>query len=186
MLRLGADVRSPDDDPWAIWRTADRLGLAVSCFLRDAEPAHVEALAIAMPRLPIVIEHFTGTASTGGPRESHRQALLALARFPNILVKVTGLGEFVPRPGWGQTQQPFRANLAPHLDDAYSTFGPERMLRGSDYPPVAGREGYTNALRLCQEQFADRSAADRTRIFGDVAQSVFSRSRPPTASIIAS
>jgi L-fuconolactonase len=30
-VRLAADTRSPGDDPLAIWRAAERLGLAVSC-----------------------------------------------------------------------------------------------------------------------------------------------------------
>jgi L-fuconolactonase len=46
---------------------------------------------------------------------------------------------------------------------------------GSDFPPVAGREGYANALQLCQHQFADRPAAHQAAIFGGVASTVFAR-----------
>jgi predicted TIM-barrel fold metal-dependent hydrolase len=55
----------------------------------------------------------------------------------------------------------------------YEAFGPERMMWGSDSPPVSGREGYENALRLTLEEFASRSERDRALIFGGVARAVF-------------
>ena len=59
------------------------------------------------------------------------------------------------------------------LEEAYAAFGPRRMLWGSDFPPVSGREGYRNALRLPLEQFAARSAEDRELIFGGTALALF-------------
>ena len=56
---------------------------------------------------------------------------------------------------------------------AYEAFGPERMMWGSDYPPVSGREGYGNALRLTLEQFQSKSKYDKEMIFGRVAGDVF-------------
>jgi len=53
------------------------------------------------------------------------------------------------------------------------TFGPSRMMWGSDFPPVAGREGYRLALNLTRDQFGTKSDADRAQIFGQTASSVF-------------
>jgi L-fuconolactonase len=47
------------------------------------------------------------------------------------------------------------------------------MMWGSDYPPVSGREGYGNALRLTMEQFGDKSGRDREYVFGGTAKAVF-------------
>jgi predicted TIM-barrel fold metal-dependent hydrolase len=47
---------------------------------------------------------------------------------------------------------------------------------GSDYPPVSGREGYTNALRLPMAELARIPGcgdAERDQIFGGTAQSIF-------------
>src|SRR5216683_3202718 len=58
-VRLRPTTRSPGDDPLAIWRTADRLGLVISSggdssgFASDEFAATIQAL----PGLPIVIEH---------------------------------------------------------------------------------------------------------------------------------
>jgi L-fuconolactonase len=166
-VRLGANTRSPGEDPLAIWRTADRLGLAISCYRAGTDPEQVRAIATALPTLKIVIEHFSARA--------YRSAEDALAALPNVFVKVTGLGEFAERARPVKHPFPFEEPIPDNLARAFAAFGPSRMMWGSDYPPVAGREGYTNALRLCQQQFAGKPEAAQTQIFGDVAWHVFGR-----------
>src|SRR5260370_32516421 len=58
-VRLRPTTRSPGDDPLAIWRTADRLGLTVSCGGDGAGFASAEFAETiqALPALGIVIEH---------------------------------------------------------------------------------------------------------------------------------
>ena len=68
---------------------------------------------------------------------------------------------------------PFERDGLALLDLAYESFGAARMLWGSDYPPVSGREGYTNALRLPHAHFAGNAESDRDLIFGGVARKVY-------------
>lgn len=177
-VRLGAPARSPGDDPLAIWRAAERLGLAVSCAGGSADFASDDfaRLVEALPGLAIVIEHL-GSVSRPDDDEAQRETrrrVFALARYPNLSIKVPGLGEFcrraLPVP---DDPFPFERPIPPYLDLAYDTFGPRRMMWGSDYPPVSGREGYQNALRLAMEQFAAKSQEDRDQIFGGTALSAF-------------
>jgi L-fuconolactonase len=171
-VRLGADLRSPGDDPLAIWRAAERLGLAVSLYRAGTDPALVAEIATAQPSLRLVLEHYTARASSSTEQE-FRPRVAQLARFPNIFVKVTGLGEFAQRALPVKHPFPFEEPIPANLDAAYAAFGPGRMMWGSDYPPVATREGYANALRLCRAQFAARPQAEQDQIFGDVAIAVF-------------
>jgi L-fuconolactonase len=174
-LRLRPVTRSPGSDPLAIWRTAERLGLAVSCLGSDADFASDDFRQIVqtLPRLPIVIEHLAGIGFAKPPDPSVHDRVLALSRFPNVYVKIPGLGEFCERAMPVQEPFPFVQPIPPLLGRFYDAFGPQRLMWGSDYPPVAGREGYQNALRLCLAQFEDRSAADREAIFGATALAVF-------------
>ncbi len=176
-VRLRPITRSPGDDPLAIWRTADRLGLVVSCggdsagFASDEFASTIQAL----PGLRIVIEHLGSVSrrDTDAEQLARRRAVFGLARFSNTFIKVTGLGEFseraMPVPGGFPFVQP----IPPLLDEAYAAFGPSRMMWGSDFPPVAGREGYRAALNLTRDQFATTSQADRDLIFGETARSLF-------------
>lgn len=176
-VRLGATTRSPGDDPLAIWRAAARLGLAVSCAGTSAEFAADEfaGLAAALPELPIVIEHL-GSVSRPDADEARaalRERVFALARFPNLLIKIPGLGEFCRRAVPVREPFPFAEPIPPLLDLALDTFGPSRMMWGSDYPPVSSREGYGNALRLPMDRFAGLGQDDRDRIFGGTALAIF-------------
>jgi L-fuconolactonase len=173
-VRLGASTRSPGDDPLAVWRTAERLGLAISCFHSGIDAAYVEELATQLPNLKIVLEHFTARGNPPATPEL-RAKLANLARFPNIFVKITGLGEFAQRARPVRHPFPFEEPIPPHLQETYAAYGPSRMMWGSDYPPVATREGYANALELCRAQFAAKPADEQALMFGGVADHVFSR-----------
>jgi L-fuconolactonase len=176
-VRLRPTTRSPGDDPLAIWRTAERLGLLISCggdssgFASDEFASTIQAL----PALRIIIEHL-GSVSRADTDETQRalhRKVFDLSRFSNTFIKVTGLGEFsqraMPVPGGAPFVQP----IPPLLDEAYAAFGPSRMMWGSDFPPVAAREGYRGALHLTRDQFGTRSQPDRDQIFGETARRVF-------------
>jgi L-fuconolactonase len=176
-VRLPPGTRSPGDDPLAIWRKAAALGLTVSSGGgRDAflDPAFAEIFE-AFPTLPIVIEHLgaENKPDREGNTYPHRQSVFDLARYPNAYIKIHGLGEFSQRAMPVREPFPFVEPLAPLLPLAYEAFGPSRMMWGSDYPPVSGREGYGNALRFTMERLADKSEEDQASIFGGVAARLF-------------
>jgi L-fuconolactonase len=176
-LRLRQMARSPGDDPFAIWRAAERLGLAVTCPGRSPQYGSPEFLSLveSVPKLPIVIEHL-GSGNTPDVESvppDVRRDVFRLARFPNVYVKVHGLGEFCRRKVPPDGDFPFERPIPPLLDVACDAFGASRMMWGSDYPPVSAREGYGNALRLPMEQLARLSAEDRALVFGGVALRLF-------------
>jgi L-fuconolactonase len=176
-VRLGPTVRSPGDDPLAIWRAAERLGLSVSSggAARDfADPRFAE-LVESVPKLKIVIEHLGGANRPEDDLTNGlRRRVFALARYPNTYVKIHGLGEFcrraMPVPPGGF---PFEQPIPPTLEMAYDAFGASRMMWGSDYPPVSSREGYRLALRLPMAALEEKTDDERSLIFGQVALTVF-------------
>jgi L-fuconolactonase len=176
-VRLSADTRSPGDDPLAIWRTADELGLVVSCsgsidsFAGDDFAALLEAL----PSLPVVIEHLGGVTHRNSPETPYTQAarVFSLARFANTAIKIHGMGEFAVRH-MPVTEFPFAVPVPPFLEMAYEAFGPARMMWGSDYPPVSTREGYRNALELTRAQFDHKPLEEIELIFGGTSLAYFS------------
>ncbi|MEZ2127826.1 MULTISPECIES: amidohydrolase [unclassified Sinorhizobium] len=56
---------------------------------------------------------------------ARHDSILALAKFPNVVIKASGL------PQQSASSYPFD-NLTPYLRKTYDTFGPERMFWGSD------------------------------------------------------
>jgi L-fuconolactonase len=175
-VRLRPWSRSPGADPLAIWRAAERGRLPVSC-LGTAEEfgaPDFARLVESLPGLTIVLEHLAGIGSaTAEPDTAALDRLLALAHFPTLYVKIPGLGEFCQRAMPVSEPFPFVQPIPPLLPRFYEAFGPQRLMWGSDYPPVAGREGYRNALSLALAQFAAYPPAARRAIFGETALSVF-------------
>ena len=178
-VRLHYNDRSPGDDPLAIWRQAAALRIPISCSGRtDSMIVSGFAQVVeAIPDATFIIEHMGMILPAGcdpAPYPRHRE-VFALARYPNVAIKFHGLAEICPRTK--PFPQPFpvdRSYLA-LFDLAYAAFGPERMLWGSDFPPVSGREGYANALRWPQEHFATLPSEAQAMIFGGNAQRLYSR-----------
>ena len=64
-------------------------------------------------------------------------------------------------------------DVPPFMEMAYEAFGARRMMWGSDFPPVAGREGYRNALHWPMDHIPFRDNAEKEWIFGRTALSLF-------------
>jgi len=174
-VRLSATDLVNGPRPLAVWQTAAELGLAVSCSgaHRDFTDTRFARVVQMLPRLRIVIEHLGGPVDPVGDEAEQRRQVFALARFRNVYVKIHGLGEFCRRAMPVREPFPFELPIPRWVDIAYDHFGPDRMMWGSDYPPVSGREGYGNALHLTLDQFASRRERDKALIFGGVAREVF-------------
>ena len=173
-VRLNAGNRSPGSDPLAIWRKADELGLIVSCAGQadSLGSADFENIIKELPNLKVIIEHLGGGGRDTPPYEAYRK-VLALAQYPNTYMKVPGLGEVFQRPTPFIQPFPFVGQVAHWLKWRWEAFGPQRLMWGSDFPPVAFREGYRNALRWPMEQITYASEADKEWIFGKTAASLF-------------
>jgi L-fuconolactonase len=173
-VRLAPTTRSPGNDPLAIWRKAAELGIPVSSLgnPQGFTSAQFEEVVKELPTLPIIIEHLGGIGrDEAAPYPTFRK-ILALARYPNTHIKVHGLGEICARPI--PFPQPMRfPTVPPLMQMAYDAFGASRIMWGSDFPPVAGREGYRNALQWTMEHIPFRSDGDKEWIFGKTALSLF-------------
>lgn len=190
-IRLSANFRGTGADPLAHWRTAAELGLVVSapCKPETLLSDEFAQVVTSFPELQIVIEHLAGIGrGSQSPHALFRQ-VMELARFPNLTIKLPGFGEFC------DLTQIFHAAAAesvadlatclrerpaavfsaipPLADMALEAFGAQRMMWGSDYPPVSSREGYELSLQLPMAYFASLSEEERSWIFGGTAQQVW-------------
>jgi L-fuconolactonase len=173
-LRLDASARSPGSDPLAIWREAAQLGVPISVFGSSDEFAapEFEQVLTEVSSLPVIIEHLGRIGRDEAPPYPRFREIVALARYRNAYVKVHGLGEFCSRPF--PFPEPMRfASVPPFMEMAYEAFGARRMMWGSDFPPVAAREGYRNALRWPMAHIPFQSDEDKDWVFGKTALSLF-------------
>jgi L-fuconolactonase len=191
-VELGAvGVRLRPDSQPELWQAAAGLGLAVSC-AGSAEAFASPAFAALLDQVgasAVVLEHFAGLEHLGDSGRTPEQTaapgrhggapdlpagllgqVLALARRPNVFVKLHGLGEFCVRAMPVSEPFPFVRPIPPLIPELLAAFGPDRLMWASDYPPVAMREGYRQALRLVMDEVP---TADQAAVFGGTALAVF-------------
>ncbi|MCZ6631879.1 MAG: amidohydrolase family protein [bacterium] len=167
-IRLPANSRAECSDPLAQWRTAADLGLIVSAPSRPSTllSDHFIEVIDTFPELQIVIEHLAGVGENAEPPYEEFKRVLELSERPNLTIKLPGFGEICPVP------MPFDP-IPPLADMVLEAFGPERVMWGSDYPPVSRREGYDNSLKFPIEYFSALSDSEREWIFGATALKIW-------------
>jgi L-fuconolactonase len=121
-------------------RRVARAGLVFDACVRPHQLADVAVLADAVPRLTIVLDHLgkpvVGSSTKPVPpgATSWDADVRRLAARPNVVCKLSGL----PAESSGEWTA---EQLTPFLDAALDSFGPDRLLFGSDWP-VSVRGGY--------------------------------------------
>jgi predicted TIM-barrel fold metal-dependent hydrolase len=122
--------------------------------------AEVVRVTDLVPGLRIVIDHLPKLArpEEGQSRAVYDTAIKQLAQRPQVYVKVSAV------------LQPIGGNIAyhlapykPKLDELYDTFGPDRLLFGSDWPNSDPLGTYQQVLAVVREYFMakGREIADK-------------------------
>src|SRR5262252_10235549 len=102
-----------------LWAAAERAGVPIAMLATDSLPA-IGRIAERHPGLRLTIDHLGGrggnTTLKDAAAMTHMPALLALAQYPNVAVKATGV------PGYASDAYPFRA-MHPFVRQLYDAFG---------------------------------------------------------------
>lgn len=116
------------------------------------------AVARAFPKTPIILNHtgFPWDRSEEG-LAAWRRGMTALAREPNVWVKVSEFG--MKDRDWDYDENR-RVVL-----DAISIFGIERSVFATNFPVASLKIGYDALVTAMSRMLADRSAEDRVRFF---------------------
>jgi predicted TIM-barrel fold metal-dependent hydrolase len=122
-----ARLKAGGYEPW--FRAAEHHDVPVVLFLWGHVPEAAK-IAAAHPNLRLIVDHFGMAPIPIAPLTPDRldklPELLALGRFPNIALKVTGV------PVLSLQSYPF-VDLREALLRVIDAFGPDRLFWGSDY-----------------------------------------------------
>ena len=171
----GAAFVADRNDPVTLWRKAAELGMPVSSpanALEVTSPSF-RALIEELPDLQLILEHYGFLRLREDQRDEAYAKLLELARFPNVTMKIHGLGELMPRP-FPLRNPTFDIAQAPdHIDRAMQAFGADRLMLATDWPPSAGREGYANVLSHLKAYLSRYSTDQQAAVLASTAQRIF-------------
>ena len=159
-----------------------RMGLSFDAWLYHPQIDELTALAQAFPETRIVLDHVGGPLAIGayqGRREElfprWRTSIQALARCPNVFVKVGGMGMRINGYGFeSKAEPPSSATLAaawkPYVETCIESFGAKRAMFESNFPVDKGSYGYQVFWNACKLLAKGASAAEKADLFAGAAQ----------------
>jgi L-fuconolactonase len=136
-------------------------------------PRHLPRLVQVVDRHPdlqFVLDHFGKPNLATGDIAAWKDDIASLAARANVVCKLSGLATEAA-PNWQV------ADLREAVDHALASFGPQRMLWGSDWPVVNLAGGYARWFAAAESLLADLSSEARAAIFGGNAARVYLSSR---------
>jgi L-fuconolactonase len=108
------------------------------------------------PEQPFVLDHIAKPDIAAGRLSPWREHIQALARWPNVCCKLSGM---VTEAKW-RTWRP--EDFHPYLDVVFAAFGPGRLMIGSDWPVCTLSAGYGQTMQIVIEylrQFPEEQQA---------------------------
>jgi L-fuconolactonase len=137
-------------------------------------PVSAEAAA-ACPDVMFVLDHVGNPEMgdrSGQPDPAWMDDIRRLAALPNTVCKLSGiLGE--PTPGERAANSDPVAHLVPYYETVLSSFGPDRLMFGSDWPVCTLSATYADVVAAAKELTSTLSRPEQTAIFSGTARRVY-------------
>ncbi|HKY41978.1 MAG TPA: amidohydrolase family protein [Pyrinomonadaceae bacterium] len=167
-------VESEPQDDWLVQpavlsglKQLSSYGLSYDLLVHTRHLKYVPQVAETCPELALVINHLAKPPIAKNEIKEWSEAFRPLASYPNIHCKLSGL---VTEANWTSWQTD---DLRPFVEFALETFGPERLMFGSDYPVCLLASSYDRVLASFQEILTNLSDDEREKIFSRNAARVY-------------
>lgn len=164
------DIADPD---WILQRALEPAlhamqahGLVFDALVLPQHVPPMVTLAQRHPGLSIVVDHAAKPAIASGHWQPWADAMAQMAMQPNAVCKMSGvLTEAGPRPAANAARR-----WCQHVLDS---FGPQRVLWGSDWPVLELASGYTDWWHESRQLMQPYTDAERSAVFGVNARRVY-------------
>ena len=133
------------------------------------DPVALDAVGqqcLKYPGTPVVIDHLARIGASGPVRNTDVDQLCALAKHPNIKVKLSAFYAL------GEKKAP-HDDLVPIIRRVYDAFGPRRLMWASDCPFQTVSESYKDSVSLIRDRLDFASAEDKDWMLRRTAEESF-------------
>jgi predicted TIM-barrel fold metal-dependent hydrolase len=168
------------------FRELDRRKLTFDAWLYHPQLGEIAELADAFPGTTIILNHVGGPLGYAGYDGQHdavraawKKTMAELAKRPNIVVKVGGLGmamgwyDFYQRPKPPGSEELAKA-FTPWVETCIELFGAERCMFESNFPVDKITSGYGVLWNAFKRLASGCSASEKTALFSGTAARVYS------------
>jgi L-fuconolactonase len=168
--------RNVQDEPAGFLRGAGMVagvgmlaahGLPFDACVREHQLAELTELVDRCPQVTFVLDHLGKPDIRQQRREPWFNDMTTLARYANVVVKLSGLTTEADHQHWRP------AEIAPYLAHAIEVFGPDRCMFGSDWPVATLATSYLRWVELVLDAIDELPEAQRTSVLGGTATRIY-------------
>jgi predicted TIM-barrel fold metal-dependent hydrolase len=163
-------------------------GLTFDAYVYSDQIGDVATLAAEYPETTIVLDHYAPPVGWGGPM-SHvgrtvaqrdrlfaqwRESIAALAAYPNVVAKHSGLAfPILGLPNGAYERGRIADTMRPLIDHTQDVFGPGRTLFGSNFPMDKALAAYDQVVGALVDVLAPRGPEVLAGVFADNARRIY-------------
>jgi L-fuconolactonase len=157
------------------FKVLTRMGYSFDAWLYHPQIDELTSLADAFPDAKIVLNHCGGIVGLNAYKKDEvfpiwKKSIDALAKRPNVHVKLGGLGMRLCGHGFDkQAEPPSSQQLAdtwrPYMEACIAAFGPSRAMFESNFPVDKGSYSYWVFWNACKLLAKGASASEKADLF---------------------
>jgi L-fuconolactonase len=166
LVGIRHQVQSEPDPQWLLRpdviegvRQVAAAGLVYEILVVRTQLDAAVAVVHRLPEVTFVLDHAGKPGIAAGELDPWQQQMTDLAAEPNVAVKLSGLVTEA-NPNWTVK------DLVPYADHLLESFGPSRMLAGSDWPACLTHAAYDEVVTATDELLAGLSDTERADVLG--------------------
>ncbi len=158
------------------------LGLSFDAWCYFTQIDGIIGLARDFPQTTIIMNHCGGPLGIGkyandaGARQSWAKLVKQLGQYPNVYMKLGGLGMWttgLPCTRTKSSAAQIAAEEKPYLETCIAAFGPERCMFESNYPVEAGVGSYHTVWNAFKHVTAGYSDAEKAHLYFESARKAY-------------
>ncbi|MEM7801815.1 MAG: amidohydrolase family protein [Chloroflexota bacterium] len=136
-----------------------QFGLSFDICILHPQLPDVLALVEQCPEVSFVLDHIGKPGIKDSLIDRWREGIIALAGYPNVSCKLSGLVTEADHTAWTRSQ------LQPYIDHVLAAFSPDRIMFGSDWPVATLASSYERWVETALAATSHLSAEDQGKIF---------------------
>jgi predicted TIM-barrel fold metal-dependent hydrolase len=155
-----------DPKTYPFWEHAAAKNISVCVQMKQEGIPLLRQIMDRFPKVRIILDHLSQTPFQGGPPYAGAADFMALAKYPQVYLKITPIN-VTPKSGWGKgAPDTFFGKMI-------NTFGADRIGWGSNFPNSSGT--LKEILTAAQRAFSFAKSSDQDWVFGRTALELYPR-----------
>lgn len=148
-------------------RALQKIGLIYDLLIVESQLEEAIRFVDRHPQQPFVLDHIAKPRIAAAVIEPWRTHIQELGRRSNVSCKLSGM---VTEDSWSSWSA---ESLRPYFDAVVESFGPYRLMVGSDWPVCLVATSYPRWWQVLRDYFAGFSDDERDATFGATATRIY-------------